>query len=29
MDAFELLKADHKKVAELFDWLEALAVKQS
>src|SRR6185369_12328213 len=27
MDAFELLKADHKKVAELFDKLEAASGK--
>ena len=28
MDAFELLKADHKKVAELFDRLEAAPAKR-
>ena len=28
MDAFELLKADHKKVAELFDLLETASGKR-
>jgi hemerythrin HHE cation binding domain-containing protein len=28
MDAFELLKADHKKVAELFDSLETASGKR-